>query len=136
MAHSFSCSSGDLLDFTESIPSQISEDIFTLLDVPSLCRATKVSTRWHFHIDGSSYVWRRKFQTLNPQSCCGSDLLIETSSYWKSMTIKRYLAKEFKAAWLRGDFSTICCYEDLKHVKMQPLTKDDWGEIFQHELDR
>ncbi|XP_039259872.2 F-box only protein 48-like [Styela clava] len=124
-------------DITESLPFNLSEDIFLLLDIPSLCSASEVSTQWNHCINESDYVWKRKFLSLN--SCLSGSKKVETLQ-WKEMAIREYYIQQYKSAWLRGQFSLINCYKDLRkcteYIQVQKLTTNDWGEIFQRELDR
>ncbi|MCJ8748105.1 hypothetical protein PDJAM_G00161250 [Pangasius djambal] len=127
---------GPELNFTETLPTEMSVRIFSELDVRSLCRASGTCRRWNGIIEGSDNLWRS--HCLSTLAVCRRDVDGDRSDglSWKVTLVRNYEKSCVKRRWLKGKYSNIRCAEDLPPNSMCPLDVETWGEILEAELER
>lgn len=123
-------------DFSQSLPSEMSEEIFIRLDPRSLCSATQTCRRWYQLIHSSESVWRGQCLLLRAYCSREVDQDRRHGYSWKVTLVRNYARSRLKGDWLRGRFSCMKSANELRDVRMVPLDAETWGEILQAELDR
>ncbi|KAK9540765.1 hypothetical protein VZT92_003195 [Zoarces viviparus] len=123
-------------NFAETLPTEMSAQIFGELDTGSLCSASQTCKLWHYIIEESDQVWRS--QCLLVGAVCQREVDSDRRDglSWKVTLVKNYTRSRLKKDWLRGRYSHVRSAEELIGRKMVPLDAETWGEILQAELDR
>ncbi|XP_017312710.1 F-box only protein 48 [Ictalurus punctatus] len=125
---------GPELNFTETLPTEMSVRIFSELDVKSLCHASVTCKHWNVIIEESDNLWRN-----HCLSCvCHREVDGDRSDglSWKVTLVRNYKKSCVKRRWLKGKYSNVRCAEDLPQNSMCPLDVETWGEILEAELER
>nr|ADO28378.1 f-box only protein 48 [Ictalurus furcatus] len=125
---------GPELNFTETLPTEMSVRIFSELDVRSLCHASVTCKHWNVIIKESDNLWRN-----HCLSCvCHREVDGDRSDglSWKVTLVRNYQKSCVKRRWLKGKYSDVRCAEDLPPNSMCPLDVETWGEILEAELER
>lgn len=125
-----------LLNFAETLPTEMSERIFGELDAGSLCSAAGTCRLWRAIIQDSQQLWRS--QCLLIRAVCHREVDRDRRDglSWKVTLVRNYTRSCVKRDWLRGRYSHVSSADELRGRKMVPLDAESWGEILQAELDR
>ncbi|XP_061589039.1 F-box only protein 48 [Cololabis saira] len=123
-------------NFAETLPTEMSEQIFGELDAGSLCSASQTCKLWHAIIEQSEQLWRS--QCLLVRAVCQREVDRDRGHgfSWKVTMERNYTRCCVKSDWLRGRYSHVRSADELINRKMVPLDAETWGEILQAELDR
>ncbi|KAF7651779.1 hypothetical protein LDENG_00105810 [Lucifuga dentata] len=118
------------------LPTEMSVKIFNELDAESLCSATRTCKLWHYIIEESEQLWRRR--CLLVRAVCQREVDSDRRAglSWKVTFVRNCTRSCLKRDWLRGQYSRVRSAEELSSRKMVPLDVETWGEILQAELDR
>ncbi|XP_012605613.1 F-box only protein 48 [Microcebus murinus] len=124
-------------NFVEMLPREITIQIFSVLDLGSLCTALLVCKSWYDVIKNSdSCLW--KPQCLIIRAVCPRDIDNDLKSgfSWRVTLERNYWKSKVKHEWLSGKYSNICSSISLPEKSMYPMDADTWGEILEAELER
>ncbi|XP_061078894.1 F-box only protein 48 [Conger conger] len=123
-------------NFAETLPTEMSVNIFSKLDIQSLCSAAVTCKLWNDIIEKSDYLWRDHCLTV--RAVCQKEVDSDRGDgfSWKVTLERNYRKGYVKRAWLSGRFSFIHCAEDIPDWSMCPLDAETWGEILEAELER
>ncbi|XP_077426422.1 F-box only protein 48 [Vanacampus margaritifer] len=123
-------------NFAETLPTEMSVQIFGELDARSLCRASATCRLWDAIIRDSQQLWRT--QCLGIVMLCRREVDADRRDglSWKESLARNYIRSRVKLDWLRGRYSNVTSAGELRGRKMAPMDVESWGEILQAELDR
>ncbi|KAM9313765.1 F-box only protein 48 isoform 1-T4 [Pholidichthys leucotaenia] len=123
-------------NFAETLPTEMSIQIFGELDTASLCSAALTCRRWNQIIEGSERLWRQ--QCMMVRAVCQREVDRDRHHglSWKVTVARNYSLSRVKHDWLRGRYSSVTSANELLGQRMVPLDVETWGEILQAELDR
>ncbi|KAJ8365915.1 hypothetical protein SKAU_G00147460 [Synaphobranchus kaupii] len=123
-------------NFAEMLPTEMSVNIFSKLDIGSLCSAAVTCKQWNDIIEKSDYLWRNHCLTV--RAVCQKEIDGDRGNgfSWKVTLERNYRKGYVKREWLRGRFSVIRSAEEMPDQSMCPLDAETWGEILQAELER
>ncbi|XP_064172718.1 F-box only protein 48 [Anguilla rostrata] len=123
-------------NFAETLPMEMSMNIFSQLDIQSLCSATVTCKLWNDIIEKNDYLWRNHCLTV--RAVCQKEIDSDRGDgfSWKVTLVRNYRKGYVKRAWLSGRFSVIRSAEEIPNMSMCPLDAETWGEILEAELER
>ncbi|XP_037247554.1 F-box only protein 48 [Falco biarmicus] len=123
-------------DFVAVLPPEVSSQIFSDLDVESLCHAAVTCKGWHRAIESDDGLWRP--HCLSARAVCQREIDGDRGSgySWKITLLRNYWKSKVKQEWLSGKYSNIPSQNSLPEKSMYPMDVDTWGEILEAELER
>lgn len=123
-------------DFVALLPPEVSVQIFSSLDLRSLCSAAMTCRRWRLAIDGNDWLWRNHCLTV--RAVCQREIDGDRGSgySWKITLLRNYWKSKVKQEWLSGKYSNVHSQNNLPEKSMYPMDVDTWGEILEAELER
>ncbi|KAJ8246169.1 hypothetical protein GJAV_G00264470 [Gymnothorax javanicus] len=123
-------------NFAETLPTEMSVNIFSKLDVRSLCSAAVTCKLWNDIIETTDSLWRGHCLTV--RAVCRREVDCDRGGgfSWKVMLVRNYRKGYVKSAWLSGKFSVIRSAEEIPDNSMYPFDVETWGEILEAELER
>ncbi|XP_010008927.1 PREDICTED: F-box only protein 48, partial [Nestor notabilis] len=127
---------GGSADFVAVLPPEVSSQIFSGLDVESLCHASVTCKGWHRVIESNDRLWRHHCLTV--RAVCQREIDCDRGSgySWKITLLRNYWKSKVKQEWLSGKYSNIPSQNSLPEKSMYPMDVDTWGEILEAELER
>lgn len=134
----FVCDEGDAggQNFAEALPAEISVKIFGELDTESLCNASLTCKQWRHIIEGSDFLWRSPCLVVRAVCQREVDSDRREGLSWKVTLVRNYQRSFLKRDWLRGRYSNVRSWEELRGARMCPMDVETWGEILEAELER
>lgn len=122
-------------NFLELLPREISLQIFSQLDVQSLCRASMACRSWNRILTESDSLWEP--HCLAVRTVCKREVDDDRKSgySWMDTLRRNYQKSKMKLDWLSGRYSNLSSPLSLPE-KMYPMDADTWGEILEEELKR
>lgn len=123
-------------NFFELLPRELQLQIFSQLDMRSLCRASVTCKSWNYTIENTDTLW--KPHCLAVRAVCKREIDDDLKSgYTCRVTLLRnYQKSKVKLEWLSGRYSNICSSVSLPEKIMYPMDAETWGEILEAELKR
>ncbi|MBN3320353.1 FBX48 protein, partial [Atractosteus spatula] len=127
---------GQGYNFAEILPPEISLEIFSKLDVKSLCSAAVTCKLWNNIIENSDHLWRNHCLTV--RAICQREVDEDRGDgfSWKVTLVRNYWKGCVKREWLSGRYSNIRSSHELPNKSMYPLDAETWGKILEAELER
>ncbi|XP_072162802.1 F-box only protein 48-like [Diadema setosum] len=122
-------------NFMWHLPPEVCLQIFSAVDIQSLCKAAQTCKGWNDVIEKTDYLWK----ILCQQHCedWGDVMDDRASGYtWKETFQRNFAHQAIKRKWLRGDFSSFHSYRDLPSRVMCIMDVHTWGQILELELQR
>ncbi|KAG7492818.1 hypothetical protein MATL_G00019110 [Megalops atlanticus] len=123
-------------NFAETLPVEMCVNIFSKLDIKSLCSAAVTCKQWNHIIEKSDHLWRNHCLTVRAVCQREVDGDREEGLSWKVILVRNYQKGYVKKEWLSGRFSFIHSAEEIPDKSMCPLDAETWGEILEAELER
>ncbi|GAB1295826.1 F-box only protein 48 [Apodemus speciosus] len=123
-------------NFVELLPLEVTSKIFSLLDIRSLCRASRICTSWNCAIRNNDSLWKPHCLTLRAVCQKEIDDDIQSGYTWRVILLRNYQKSRVKHEWLSGRYSNIRSPISLPEQAMCPMDADTWGEILDAELER
>ncbi|KAJ8394138.1 hypothetical protein AAFF_G00049430 [Aldrovandia affinis] len=123
-------------NFAETLPTEMSVNIFSKLDIESLCCAAVTCKLWNDIIEKSDHLWRDHCLTV--RAVCQREVDGDRGGglSWKVTLVRNYRKCCVKRKWLSGRYSVINSAEEIPDKIMCPLDAETWGEILEAELER
>ncbi|XP_032772541.1 F-box only protein 48-like [Rattus rattus] len=123
-------------NFVDLLPLEVTFNIFSQLDIPSLCSASRTCTSWNRAIRNNDSLW--KPHCLSIRAVCQREVDddIENGYTWRVILLRNYQKSKVKNEWLSGRYSNIRSPVSLPEKAMCPMDADTWGEILDAELGR
>ncbi|XP_038607373.1 F-box only protein 48 [Tachyglossus aculeatus] len=123
-------------DFVEVLPPEVTFQIFSKLDIQSLCKAAMTCKRWNQAIEKSDYLW--KHHCLTVRAICQKEIDGDRGNgySWRVTLLRNYWKSKVKHEWLSGRYSNVSSPISLPEKNMCPMDADTWGEILEAELER
>lgn len=123
-------------NFVDLLPLEVTFNIFSQLDIPSLCSASRTCTSWNHAIRNNDSLW--KPHCLSIRAVCQREVDddIENGYTWRVILLRNYQKSKVKNEWLSGRYSNIRSPVSLPEKAMCPMDADTWGEILDAELGR
>ncbi|KAI1896890.1 hypothetical protein AGOR_G00099520 [Albula goreensis] len=123
-------------NFAETLPTEMSVNIFSKLDIKSLCSAALTCKQWNDIIEKSDNLWRN--HCLVVRAVCRKEVDGDRGDgmSWKVILERNYRKSYVKREWLNGKYSFIRSAEEIPDKSMCPLDVETWGEILEAELER
>ncbi|XP_006909594.1 F-box only protein 48 isoform X1 [Pteropus alecto] len=120
----------------ELLPREISLQIFSLLDVQSLCRASMTCRSWNCTITKNDFLWEP--HCLAIRAVCKREIDDDRKSgySWMDTLQRNYQKSKVKFNWLSGRYSNLSSSVSLPEKIMYPMDAETWGEILEAELKR
>ncbi|XP_015426956.1 PREDICTED: F-box only protein 48-like [Myotis davidii] len=119
-----------------SLPEEVTLQIFSQLDIQSLCRASMTCRSWNDIIRNNDGLWKPHCLAL--RAVCEREVDDDRKSgySWRDTLLRNYKKSQVKHSWLSGRFSNIDLPTLLSETTMCPMDKGTWGEILEAELNR
>nr|XP_013817323.1 PREDICTED: F-box only protein 48 [Apteryx mantelli mantelli] len=123
-------------DFVELLPPEVCFQIFSELDIQSLCNAAITCKSWNHAIENNDCLWRNHCLTVRAVCQREIDYDRRNGYSWKITLLRNYWKSKVKQEWLSGKYSNIHSRSSLPEKSMYPMDVDTWGEILEAELER
>ncbi|XP_010331821.1 F-box only protein 48 [Saimiri boliviensis] len=123
-------------NFVDLLPEEISLQIFSQLDIWSLCKASLTCRSWNDTVRNNDSLWKPHCMTLRAVCRREIDDDLESGYSWRVILLRNYQKSKVKHEWLSGRYSNICSSISLPEKIMYPMDADTWGEILEAELER
>ncbi|XP_059515570.1 F-box only protein 48-like [Myotis daubentonii] len=136
-----------------SLPEEVTLQIFSQLDIQSLCRASLTCRSWNDTIRNNDFLWKPHCLAL--RAVCEREVDDDRKSgySWRvgyggrcepnstfcleeDTLLRNYKKSQVKHSWLSGRYSNIDLSTLLSETTMCPMDKETWGEILEAELNR
>nr|XP_025966186.1 F-box only protein 48 [Dromaius novaehollandiae] len=123
-------------DFVALLPPEVCFQIFSELDIQSLCNAAMACKSWNHAIENNDCLWRNHCLTVRTVCQREIDYDRQNGYSWKITLLRNYWKCKVKQEWLSGKYSNIRSRSSLPENSMYPMDVDTWGEILEAELER
>ncbi|KAM7079421.1 F-box only protein 48 isoform 1-T8 [Molossus nigricans] len=123
-------------NFFERLPEEVIRQIFSSLDMQSLCRASMTCRRWYDITKDNDSLWKPHCLAL--RAVCKREIDDDQKSGYsfKDTLLRNYQKSQVKLHWLSGRYSNICSPDNLPEAIMCPMDAETWGEILEVEMER